>query len=203
MNLVFDAMGTLFDLAPLRERLGAPATEAWFERILHSAAALTILDEFVPFKELARTTLATTTAKLALDVDHDDVLAQLQQLPPADGAREALERADRAFVLTNGGRDGGEKLLENAGLSDLVERVFGVDEVRAYKPDPRPYRLVLDAVGDATLVAAHAWDCAGALRAGMRAVWVRSEEKTWPFPEGLFDGDGLREVARLVDVQTT
>jgi FMN phosphatase YigB (HAD superfamily) len=80
--------------------------------------------------------------------------------------------------------------------------VFGVDEVEAYKPDPRPYRLVLDELGEATLVAAHAWDCAGALRAGMSAVWVRSEEKTWPFPGGLLDGDGLREVARLVDVQT-
>jgi len=32
MNVVFDAMGTLFDLAPVRERLGAAATEAWFER---------------------------------------------------------------------------------------------------------------------------------------------------------------------------
>jgi hypothetical protein len=36
----------------------------------------------------------------------------------------------------------------------------------------------------------------------MGAVWVRSEEKTWPFPDALLDGDGLREVARLVDVQT-
>jgi 2-haloacid dehalogenase len=201
LNLVFDAMGTLFDLAPVRERLGAAATEAWFERILHSVATLTMLGAFVPFKEVARTTLATTTAKLGIDADNDDVLAQLQQLPQADGAREALERADRAFVLTNGGREAGETLLENAGLSDLVERVFGVDEVGAYKPDPRAYRLVLDEVGEATLVAAHAWDCLGALRAGMRAVWVRSEEKAWPFPEGLFDGDGLREVARLVDVQ--
>jgi 2-haloacid dehalogenase len=200
VNVVFDAMGTLFDLAPLRERLGAHATEAWFERILHSAATLTILGEFAPFKELARTTLATTCAKLEFDVDQDDVLAQLQQLPPAEGAREALERADRAFVLTNGGREGGEALLRNAGLDALVERVFGVDEVEAYKPDPRPYRLVLDELGEATLVAAHAWDCAGALRAGMRAVWVRAEEKTWPFPDGLLDGDGLREVARLIDV---
>jgi 2-haloacid dehalogenase len=201
MNLVFDAMGTLFDLAPVRERLGAAATAAWFERILHSAAAVTMLGDFVPFKDLARTTLETTTAKLGLDVDQEEVLAQLQQLPPADGARQALERADRAFLLTNGGREGGEKLLENAGLSELVERVFGVDEVKAYKPDPRPYRLVLDEVGEATMVASHAWDCAGALRAGMRAVWVSSEEKTWPFPDGLFDRDGLREVARLVDVQ--
>ena len=201
MNLVFDAMGTLFDLAPVRERLGAAATEAWFERILHSAAALTMLGEFVPFKELARATLATTTAKLGIEADQVDVLAQLQQLPPAAGARETLERVEHAFVLTNGGRDGGEKLLENAGLADLVERVFGVDEVEAYKPDSRPYRLVLDELGEATLVAAHAWDCAGALSAGMNAVWVRSDEQTWPFPDGLFDGDGLREVARLVDVQ--
>jgi 2-haloacid dehalogenase len=96
MNVVFDAMGTLFDLAPIRERLGAAATEAWFERILHSAAALTMLGEFVPFKELARTTLATTTAKLGIDADQNDVLAQLQRLPPADGAREALERVEHA-----------------------------------------------------------------------------------------------------------
>ena len=37
MNLVFDSMGTLFRLTPLHERIGAAATEAWFERILHSA----------------------------------------------------------------------------------------------------------------------------------------------------------------------
>ncbi len=182
MNVVFDAMGTLFDLAPLRQRLGAEATDAWFERILHSAT-LTILGEFVPFTELAPTTLATTCAKLGVDVDQVDVLAQLQRLPPAAGAREALERADRAFVLTNGGREGGEALLANAGLDGFVERVFGVDEVRAYKPDPRPYRLVLDTVGDATLVAAHAWDIVGGVRAGMQGIWVSDGERSWPFPE--------------------
>jgi 2-haloacid dehalogenase len=201
VNYVFDAMGTLFDLAPLRERVGPPATEAWFQRLLHSAATVTILGEFVPFSELARTTLGTTCAKLGIDVDQDDVLAQLQRLPPADGAREALERSERAFVLTNGGREGGEALLRNAGLDGLVERVFGVDEVRAYKPDARPYRLVLDAVGEATLVAAHAWDVVGAVRVGLRAVWVNGDERVWPFPDELLDGDRLREVPRLVDVQ--
>ena len=197
MNYVFDALGTLFDLAPLRERLGEAATEAWFQRILHSAATLTILGEFVPFGELARTTLATTCAKLAIDADQDDVLAQLQRLPPAAGAREALERADRAFVLTNGGREAGETLLRNAGLDDLVERVFGVDEVRAYKPDPRPYRLVLETAGDATLVAAHAWDVVAAVRTGLRAVWVNRDERAWPVPGELAPH---ATVASLADV---
>jgi 2-haloacid dehalogenase len=58
-----------------------------------------------------------------------------------------------------------------------------VDEVRAYKPDPRPYRLVLKTVGDATLVAAHAWDIVGGVRAGMQGIWVNDGEHVWPFPD--------------------
>jgi 2-haloacid dehalogenase len=198
VNVVFDAMGTLFDLSPLRDRLGAQATEAWFERILHSAATLTIVGEFVAFRELAAATLATTCAKLSLDVDREDVLEQLRRLPPVDGAREALERADRAFVLTNGGREGGAALLRNAGLDHLVERVFGVDEVRAYKPDPRPYRLVLGAVGEATLVASHAWDVAGAVRAGMHGIWVSGDERVWPFPDEVVPHTAARSLHEVL-----
>jgi 2-haloacid dehalogenase len=189
VNVVFDALGTLFEPRPLRERLGEASFEAWFERTLHSAAALTMLGEFVPFAELARATLATSCAALGLDVDQDDALAQLEHLPPARDAEAALEQVRdagaRAFVLTNGGREAGEELVERAGLGHLVERVFGVDEVKAYKPDPRPYRLALDQVdGDATLVAAHAWDVLGAAHAGMRAIWVDRQERIWPLPAG-------------------
>src|SRR5206468_7688315 len=79
----------------------------------------------------------------------------------------------------------------SSDLDDLVERVFGVDEVKAFKPDPRPYRLVLDELGDATLVAAHAWDVVGASRAGLRAVWVRSEERRVGEGGGVGGGGGL------------
>ncbi|HEU5214525.1 MAG TPA: HAD-IA family hydrolase [Gaiellaceae bacterium] len=188
MNVVFDALGTLFEPTPLRERLGEAPFEAWFERTLQSAASLTMLGEFFPFAQLARSTLATTCAVLGLDVDPDDVVAQLGRLPPAADARAALEllqeSGGRAFLLTNGGRATGEELVRRAGLCELVERVFGVDEVGAYKPDPRPYRIVLDELGaEATLVAAHAWDVVGAVRAGMHGVWVSRHERTWPFPQ--------------------
>jgi 2-haloacid dehalogenase len=33
------------------------------------------------------------------------------------------------------------------------------------------------------MVAAHAWDVVGAVRAGMRGVWVNRDERTWPFPD--------------------
>jgi 2-haloacid dehalogenase len=141
-----------------------------------------MLGEFAPFDEIARATLSTTVAKLGLAVDEDEVFAELKRLPAAPDAREALEQAGRAFVLTNGGREGGEHLLERASLSRLVERVFGVDEVQAFKPDPRPYRHVVDQIGESTLIATHAWDCMGARNAGMQAVWVQSDEQAWPFP---------------------
>ena len=60
--VVFDVMGTVFDLSPLRKRLakaGAPegALEAWFGRMLHAAATLTLVGDFRPFREVASSTL--------------------------------------------------------------------------------------------------------------------------------------------------
>jgi 2-haloacid dehalogenase len=44
------------------------------------------------------------------------------------------------------------------------------------KPAPEPYRLVADTfgapIGDVRLIAAHAWDCAGAIAAGAKAAFV-------------------------------
>jgi len=58
--VVFDVVGTLFGLGPVEDALaaeGAPAglLEAWFERLLHSATALTLAGEYAPFAEIAKT----------------------------------------------------------------------------------------------------------------------------------------------------
>jgi hypothetical protein len=46
--------------------LGAPdgALEAWFGRMLHTAASLTLVGEFRPFREIGGTTLRSTLAQL-------------------------------------------------------------------------------------------------------------------------------------------
>jgi 2-haloacid dehalogenase len=194
--VVFDALGTLFDLEPARQKLveiGAPAAalEAWFERLLHTALALTTVGEFRPFAEIAEATLQTTLAQRDLDESSTaDVLACLESLDAYDDAAPALERLGAAGVrivtLTNGGGEQTKALLERAGVLEHVERVFSVKEVRAYKPDPRTYRHVLDrlqvAAGDATLIAAHAWDVVGAQAVGMQAIWVARLERRWPLP---------------------
>jgi len=178
MRIAFDANGTLFALDPVKEILGGTVTEAFFQRTLHTAAALTFAGVWAPFDEVAKRALATTCAKLDLDVDQDAVLEALKELPPADDAREAVERAADCAILTNGGRDSTTKLVERAALP--VTEIVSCEEVRAYKPSAPPYRHAEERLGKYVLVAAHAWDVVGARAAGIRAIWVDTEEREWP-----------------------
>ena len=106
--------------------MGAPGgtLDAWFERLLHSAAAVTLAGDFVPFADLARSTLATTAARLDVQLDPDELLPLFTQLPAYPDARPSLERLEAAgaavCVLTNGGGEQTRALLEAAGLAGSV-----------------------------------------------------------------------------------
>jgi hypothetical protein len=126
--VVFDALGTLFELEPVRAKLveiGAPpaALEAWFERILHTALTLTTVGDFRPFREIAESTLQTTLAQLDLDASRaHEVLERLQALEPYDDARVALEllatSGVRRVTLTNGGGEQMTTLSHEQACSD-------------------------------------------------------------------------------------
>ena len=94
--------------------------------------------------------------------------------------------------------------MRHAGLVDRFEAVLSADQVGRLKPAPEPYELVASTfevgVGDVRLVAAHAWDCAGALAAGCRAAFVaRPGMALSPVGEQPdIVGAGLDEVASLI-----
>ncbi len=121
--------------------LGAPdaALEAWFGRLLHSAASLTLAGEFKPFRELAESTLRTALAQLDLDAEGGgeilQTLGRLEPYPDAAAAFEVLEQgAARIVTLTNGGEEHTRGLLESAGLLSRVEAALTVEDVEAHKP---------------------------------------------------------------------
>jgi 2-haloacid dehalogenase len=66
--------------------------------------------------------------------------------------------------------------LEHAGLIDAFELVLSADTVHRLKPAPEPYRMAAEQLGGAVdqvrLIAAHAWDVAGAARAGCATAFV-------------------------------
>jgi 2-haloacid dehalogenase len=190
---VFDVLGTLFQLTPLEEKLGGKAElDAWFERLLHTAVALTLAGEFRPFDELAASTLNTTLARTENGADADEVLDELKRLPPYPDAGPAFARLDDTgatiAVLTNGSEESTRRLLDAAGLEERVVEIVSAGDVELYKPHPAVYRHAEERIGlepkRITLIAAHAWDVVGAKLAGWDAIWIDRFEREWPLPKG-------------------
>ena len=105
----------------------------------------------------------------------DELLRRWGEFEPWPDVPAVLARlADRTrFIVTNCSRELGARAAERAGSFALV---MTAEEAGAYKPDPRPYRAALTALGldgrDVLFVAGSAHDVGGAARVGMDVYWA-------------------------------
>lgn len=185
---VFDVNETLLDLAaldPLFERAfgDAGVRRSWFSQVLQSAFVATITDTYSEFGAIGAAALEMTAEREGVRLSEEDrgaILGGMRELPPHPEVPAALDLLRdaglRLAALTNNTAEVAEAQLQNAGLSDRFEKILSADVVRRLKPAPEPYRGAAEALGVGTgevrLVAAHAWDVAGAMRAGCAAAFV-------------------------------
>jgi 2-haloacid dehalogenase len=91
--------------------------------------------------------------------------------------------------------------IDNSGLSKYFDQVLSADAVKRLKPAPEPYRMAAEnlgvEIGQVRVVAAHAWDVAGALQAGCAAAFVARPGMVLNplFERPDIVGSNLREVA--------
>jgi 2-haloacid dehalogenase len=185
---VFDVNETLLDLAamdPHFERIfgDAAVRRSWFAQMIQSALVATVTGAYSPFGALAMAALEMTAEQAGVALGDDDrqaVATQMRRLPAHPEVAGALERLRDAGLrlasLTNSTEEVARAQLEHAGLVDRFELVLSADTVGRLKPAPEPYRMAAErlgvAVGEVRLVAAHAWDVAGAARAGCATAFV-------------------------------
>jgi len=185
---VFDVNETLLDLAamdPHFERVfgDAGARQAWFNQMIQSALVATVTGAYSQFGALAMAALEMTAEQAGVEVreeDRDAIAGQMRRLPAHPEVPGALQRLRdaglRLAALTNSTEQVARAQLEHAGLIEAFELVLSADTVRRLKPAPEPYRMAAErlgvAVGEVRLIAAHAWDVAGAVRAGCAAAFV-------------------------------
>lgn len=125
-----------------------------------------------PYDEIVR----EAAAAIGLTPAHaDEVLRRWGEIEPWADVPEALRRLAgyRRFIVTNCSERLGAIAAARAGTFDPV---MTAERAGAYKPDPRPYRAALDALGvDARrvlFVAGSAHDVGGASRLGMDVYWA-------------------------------
>jgi 2-haloacid dehalogenase len=198
---VFDAYGTLFDVASASERargaLGErwqPLAELWRAKQLQYTWLRSLMGRHADFWRV--TGDALDFALESLRIDDPPLRARLMSLYERLGAyadaRPALVRLRaaglRLAILSNGAPRMLGTAAESAGLAPLLDLVLSVEEVGTYKPAPAVYRLALDRLNlspsEILFVSANGWDACGAKAAGLRVAWCnRSGQPAERVPE--------------------
>lgn len=212
-TVAFDIIGTCFNLEKPRQKLlalGAPAyaLELWFAQTLRDAFALSYAGGYQSLKQVLEAELPRTLKILGIEADTMQVSSVVNSFSELELQSEGVESFQilmevgwKLVALTNGSEDSTRKLLERASVMQHFATIFSCDSIQKTKPHPDVYAMPKqDTEGDVWLVAAHAWDIAGASRAGLRTAFVTKEEKSYlsvyPQPE-VVAGD-LAEAARKI-----
>jgi 2-haloacid dehalogenase len=219
---VFDVNETLLDLGALDphfERVfgEASARQAWFGQFLALWLTEMLTGEYTNFGTIGGGALEMVAKRQGVDLSDEDkqrILGDMQELPPHPEVEDALGRLRDAGIrlaaLTNSTQQVADAQIDNSGLRDYFEQVLSADTVQRLKPAPEPYRMAAESlgveVGQIRLVAAHAWDVVGAMRAGCAAAFVARPGMVLNPLAARPDvvGADLREVAaQILEIETT
>jgi len=186
---VFDAYGTLFDVAAAavqcRDALGDKADELsvlWRTRQLEYTWLRSLMQEYVEFRQVTGDGLDYAMAALGIEDDAlrqrlMDIYMRLDAYPEVKDVLSALKAGGiKTAVLSNGSPEMLSSAVDNAGIADLLDDVFSVDSIGVYKPHPSVYQMAVDGLGvDAARIcfmSSNAWDAAAGANFGYRVVWV-------------------------------
>ena len=184
---VFDAYGTLFDVAAAashcQDELGeqwAPMAQMWRDKQLQYTWLRSLMDEYVPFWQITQDALDYTMSTLGIDDSALrqrllDVYFKLDAYPEVAGVMQTLKAgSQKVATLSNGSTDMLESAVTNAKLD--LDAVISVDRVGIYKPDGRIYQLAVDDLGvpkeRICFMSSNSWDAWAAANFGFQVVWV-------------------------------
>lgn len=185
---VFDVNETLLDLAALDEHFerafgDTNVRQEWFGQMIQSALVSIVTDAYSDFGAIGGAALQMTAEVHSVDLsdeDRDSILTTVPKLPPHPEVEESLARLRDAGIrlatLTNSTQQVAESQMENSGLGKYFEQILSADTAQRLKPAAEPYHMAAESLGveisEIRLVAAHAWDIAGASRVGCATAFV-------------------------------
>ncbi len=215
---VFDAYGTLFDVASpvmkLSSSIGDKAQDVaklWRTKQLEYTWVRSLIGVHADFWHVTREALDFTLESFAITEAGlaDELMTGMLKLDVYADVATALQalraKGKRLAILSNGSPSMLDSALRHAGLDKIFEHVLSVEEVGIYKPSRRVYRLAMQKlhIADAPsvcFVSANGWDAHAAAQFGFQAVRVmRSAGATERLPGKLAASvTSLGQVAELV-----
>jgi 2-haloacid dehalogenase len=210
---IFDAYGTLFDVASAARRaaddLGEAATPLaalWRDKQLQYSWLRAVQGRHADFWEVTGEALDFALDALGLaDPDRHSRLMQLYReldaYPDVAGSLRRLRAAGLATaILSNGSPDMLAAAVAHAGLAGMLDHVLSVEEVEVYKPHPRVYQLALHRLdrhaAEIAFVSSNGWDAWAAAAFGLRAIWCNRQGQ----PRERLPGRPAAEIRSLAEL---
>lgn len=215
--VAFDAL-TVFDsssVVALADTMfpgqGAALGAAWRTRQFEYTWLRTAAGVYDDFWNVTGDALVFAASMLKLDLTEErrqrlvQAFLDIKAYPEARAALTSLRQTGlRLAFLTNMTATMVEAAVRNSRLEGIFEDVLSTDRVRAYKPDPRAYRMAIDAFGlerdEIAFAAFGGWDAAGAKWFGYRTFWVNRTgvppEQLGVVPDGI--GQDLHDLVSFL-----
>jgi len=187
---LFDAYGTLFDVAAAARHLSDEIGPAWEDLAsvwrtcqIEYTWLRSLMDRYADFRTVTAEALDHAGATLGLALSPDlrerlmDLYMTLDPYPEVPDVLAALRGHGIATaILSNGSPDMLHAASDSAGLTGLLDDILSVDTVKVYKPAAAAYMLGCTRFGTdpsrLVFVSSNGWDVAGAACFGYRTVWV-------------------------------
>lgn len=192
---VFDAYGTLFDVAaaarlaagqpefPALAKAWPQLAEHWRAKQLNYSWLRAVMGTHTDFWTVTQDALDWSLEKTGLEGDPAlrqrllDLYWELQAYPEVPAMLKTLKDAGlNTAILSNGSPAMLDGAVQSAGIGDVLDDCLSVESVGIFKPDVRVYDLVGARFGcantDVLFVSSNGWDAAAAAHYGFRTAWV-------------------------------
>ena len=186
--ILFDVNETLLDMSALKKKINSLLNSTkgfriWFGMLLQYSLVDNCTNRYHNFTQIADATLDMAAKALKADIDEKEkkeALQTIKELSAYDdvpkGLKQLKDNGFRLATLTNSPLDTLTAQLQSAKLTEYFEATLSIDSIKKYKPALETYKWATEQlsvnVSDAMLVAAHGWDIAGALQAGLQAAFI-------------------------------
>jgi 2-haloacid dehalogenase len=191
----FDMNETLLNLSLLKVQFDKHFNDKyvlkyWFTKLLYSSTIMGIMDEYINFGELADVALENLFLENNKPLSNKikaEILGEFRKLPAYEDVRPALdilrENDIRVIAVSNSSLAMIKEQLTNAGIIDLFDCYYSVDNVKKYKPFKDIYLSTAKQEGlkteDIVMVATHDWDLFGAKKAGLSTAYIKRKEEIY------------------------
>ena len=186
--IIFDAYGTLFDVNSAAEKCKDKIGKKWenFSNYwrttqLEYTWLRNLMGRHKDFWQITEDSLDKSMKVFEIDSSmRSDLLNLYKILSTFPEVKDALnilkEKKYKIAILSNGTPSLLNELVKSNNLENIFDNVFSIEEVKAYKPDPKVYNIPIKKYqiqkNEVAYLSANTWDVSAGGNYGFNPVWV-------------------------------